>query len=255
MSGWMLEEASETVLTDQLAGHAPYSGFMQSSFWAEFKRSEGYEVTRLIYEAEGERVGSASLLRFPLAAEAGFVLCPEGPVLPWDDTLLVRSALRELIQVTREMPNTLGLRIEPHLPTPLPSVLRNWADAPTDLTPADTLILDLSMTEQAMLVQAHAKCRYNLRVADRYGIEVISCSELSFVHEFYQLLVETSNRNGFFVEPFGFFLNLFSTLFSIASASFFWLNTMAGCLPRSSFFTSVAGRPTYMERPALRIEI
>ena len=195
---------------------------MQSSFWADFKRAEGYEVTRLAYEIDGQMTGGASLLRFHLPGDPNFVLCPEGPVLPWSDVPLVRTALQGLVALTREIPNALGLRIEPHLPTPLPSILRNWADAPTDLTPADTLILDLKKTEDQLLAEAHAKCRYNLRIADRDGVEVMRSQDTSECHEFYELLQETSWRTGFFSEPLGFFLNLASTLFARDSAEFFF---------------------------------
>lgn len=218
---WRLEQPAETERADRLVGNHPCSGFMQSAFWSDFKRTEGYEVTRLIY-ADGDRmIGSASLLRFPHLSDAGFVLCPEGPVLPWEDTEVSRAGLRGLIEVVRQMPNTLGLRIEPHLPTPLPSVLRNTSNAPTDLTPADTLILDLSHSDDQLLAAAHPKCRYNLRVADRHGVKVSSHTDVSLVHDFYALLTETSNRTGFYVEPFGFFLNLVSTMFERGAGELF----------------------------------
>jgi len=164
---------------------------MQSRFWAAFKRTEGYEVNRLAYAAGGEIVGGASLLRFA-----------------------VRTALRQLLDVAKAMPNTLGLRIEPHLPTPLPSVLRNWGDAPTDLTPADTLVLDLGLSEEELLAKAHPKCRYNLRIADRDGVAVSRSQDMALAHDFYDLMLETSNRTDFFVEPLGFFINLLSTVFA-----------------------------------------
>lgn len=187
---------------------------MQSGFWADFKRSEGYEVSRLGLVGSGDLAGGATLLRFHLPAEPGFVLCPEGPVLPWDDQPLARAALRALIEYVKAIPNSLGLRIEPHLPTPRPSLLRNWGDAPTDLTPADTLILDLGLSEEALLAAAHPKCRYNLHIADREEVDVTKTQDMALAHDFYNLLQETSNRTGFFIEPLAFFLNLLSTVFA-----------------------------------------
>ncbi len=185
---------------------------MQSSFWSEFKRREGHEVERVVCEKGDSRVGSAVLLSYPQSAGASFVLCPEGPVLPWHDQQMCRTALRSLVTHVKAKPNVLGLRIEPHLPTPLPSLLRNWSNAPTDLTPADTLILDLTLTDEQILTQSHPKCRYNLKVAERHCVVVTRHTGMELAHAFYGLLLETSNRTGFFVEPFGFFLNLLSTL-------------------------------------------
>ena len=68
-----------------------------------------------------------------MAAMRAFVLCPEGPVLPWEDTGRARSGLRLLIAQARELAvqrGALGLRIEPHLSPPRPSLLRNWSRAP-----------------------------------------------------------------------------------------------------------------------------
>ena len=163
-SGWRIERPEEVALTDLDSGQNRWSGFMQSGFWSEFKRLEGYEVTRLIYETNGIKAGSATLLRFPHLGDSSFVLCPEGPALDWDDYTTSRIALRELIDIAKLMPNTLGLRIEPHLPTPLPRLLRNWANAPTDLTPADTLKLDDKLVR---IAEEHAVIP--CRVYDRLG--------------------------------------------------------------------------------------
>ncbi len=191
---------------------------MQSACWCAFKKREGYEVTRLVYEVDSLRKGFAAILRYPFAGEAGFVLCPEGPVLPWEEFETTRDALRALTGLVREIPGSIGLRIEPHLPRPVPKVLRNWSDAPTDLTPSDTLLLDLSLCDDQILAQVAPKCRYNLRIADRHGIVVSSTKDMDVVHEFYDLLRDTSDRTGFFIEPFGFFINLFTTLFAAESA-------------------------------------
>jgi lipid II:glycine glycyltransferase (peptidoglycan interpeptide bridge formation enzyme) len=213
-SGWRISGVHEQGFLDELVANNPASGFMQSGFWTDFKRTEGYEVLRLVYDLEGRPVGCASLLRFPAGNAPNFVLCPEGPVLPWDQILVARTALRQLVTCARELPNTIGLRIEPHLPVPLPSILRNWSDSPTDLTPPDTIILDLGISEDTLLAKARPKCRYNLKIADREGIEVEHCQDMGVARDFHQLLMETAHRAGFFCEPFGFFLNLFSVLFT-----------------------------------------
>jgi len=242
---WHVLDPSEEAEFDRLAGSDPRSGFMQSGFWAEFKRAEGYEVTRLGIKEGGELAGGASLLRFELSGEPSFVMCPEGPVLPWNDPSKVRPALRELVEIVKAMPNTLGLRIEPHLPTPLPSMIRNWSDAPTDLTPSDTIMLDLRLSEEELLAQAHPKCRYNIRIADREGIEVAASQDLTAAHTFYDLLIETSNRTEFFIEPLGFFLNLLSVLFSWNAGELF-VAAYRGAPLAAIFVVYFGRRATYL---------
>ena len=199
---------------DALAGAAPESGFMQSSGWAAFKRLEGLDVLRLGLFEGRDLTGGASLLRLP-AAEPQFIVCPEGPVLPWGDEAKARSALRSLTEHVRAEsgPELLGLRIEPHLEPPRPSLLRNWAKSPVDLTPVHTPYLDLSLGDEAFLAQMSPKGRYNLRLARRHGVEVFRTQAVGPLKSFYMLFEETSRRNDFFAEPIGFFLNLASTLF------------------------------------------
>lgn len=219
---WRPAQPSEFIELDQLAGKSRFAGFMQSNFWAEFKKLEGFDVTRWVWADSSDEVrGSTTILRFPYHGESGFAVCPEGPVLDWDNESESREALRGLIEIAKQFPEVLGLRVEPHLPIPAPRVLRNWADAPTDLIPADTLALDLNLTEDELLAAAHPKCRYNLRIAAKHGVTVQSIQDQSFTHEFYALLTETSSRTGFYIEPFGFFLNLVGTLFKHNAAEFF----------------------------------
>lgn len=209
---------------DALAGQCVEAGFMQSSRWAAFKRAEGYQTLRygLI---EGETLcGGASLLCYPAQGREGFLVCPEGPVLPWQDTARAREGLRHLLKAAQEIAATyggLGLRIEPHLTPPRPSLLRNWARAPVDLTPIHTLMLDVTQSEEALRAQMHPKGRYNLGLSARHGVRVLESGQMSDLLRFYALFQETALRNDFFAEPYGFFLNLGAALFPTEMARLF----------------------------------
>lgn len=241
---------------DSLAGQAMESGFMQSSAWAAFKRSEGYLTPRYglfqrnssecIEESieegleegleegikeniqngdrEGENdalVGGGTLYLYPYGPDSGFVVCPEGPVLPWDEPEIARAGLRLLIAEAQRLATeygALGLRIEPHIPPPRPSLLRNWSRAPVDLTPVHSLILDLTLSDEEIRARMHPKGRYNLGLSRRHGVEVRVSQDMADLHRFYDLFIETAQRNRFFAEPYGFFLNLGTALFPTESA-------------------------------------
>lgn len=210
---------------DALAGQSPESGFMQSSAWAAFKRAEGYETVRYGLFDGDTLCGGASLIFYPAGAgAAGFLLCPEGPVLPWQDSSRARDGLRKILAAAQQLAEArggLGLRIEPHLPPPRPSLLRNWARAPVDLTPVQTLFLDLTLSDEALRAQMHPKGRYNLGLTARHGVQVVCSEGMEDLARFYALFVETARRNDFFAEPYGFFLNLGATLFPARQAQLF----------------------------------
>src|SRR5205823_1538738 len=103
--------------------------------------------------------------------------------------------------------------IEPHLPSPRPSMLRNWSLAPVNLAPEHTIFLDLSGEPNNWLARMHSKARYNIGVSCRHGVQVEATTEVVAIREFHALLLETAARNGFFVEPLSFFFDLAATLF------------------------------------------
>jgi len=116
----------------------------------------------------------------------------------------------------------LGLRIEPHLPPPRPSLMRNWTRAPVDLNPIHSLMLDLTLSDEAFRAQMRPKGRYNLGLAQRHGVTVTRSREMRALSRFYPLFEETAQRQSFFAEPFGFFLNLGAALFPTGQAELFF---------------------------------
>lgn len=215
---------------DELVGSTPETGFMQMSAWMDFKQREGFEAVRYGLfdpEKEGEQdglLGGGTLFSYPAEEGERFIVCPEGPVLPWHDTARARKGLRKLLAVVQEDPErgrSLGLRIEPHLPPPAPSLLRNWSRAPIDLTPLHTLMLDLTLSDPELKAQMVPKGRYNLGLAERHGVRITSSTDLGDMARFYTLFAETARRNDFFQEPYGFFLNLGAALFPTRATLYF----------------------------------
>ena len=209
---------------DELAGQTPESGFMQSSAWAAFKRAEGYVTPRWGLFEEGALRGGASLLYYPAQGNEGFLICPEGPLLPWEDTARARAGLRSLLAAAQDWASDnggLGLRIEPRLPPPRPSLLRNGTRAPVDLNPVHSLMLDLTLSDEELLARMHPKGRYNLGLSQRHGVQVTRSESMQDVPVFFALFQETSERRDFFAEPYGFFLNLAAVLFPARQAELF----------------------------------
>ena len=212
---------------DSLVGRTEASGFMQSTAWAAFKRAEGYDTLRYgLFEDEGEDLtGGASLMAYSAQGSEGFFLCPEGPLLPWHASAKAREGLRLLarkVEQQAEQRGGLGLRSEPHLPPPRPSLMRNWTRAPVDLNPVHSLMLDLTLSAEEFRAQMRPKGRYNLGLAHRHGVTLTHSREMRYLSRFYTLFEETAQRQGFFAEPFGFFLNLGAALFPSGQAELFF---------------------------------
>ena len=106
---------------DVLVRGAPGSGFMQASAWSAFKRAEGYTTPRIGLFEEGVLCGGAALLDFQVHGSEGFLICPDGPILPWHNAALARDGLRLIAreaEARASISGGLGLRIEPRVSPP-----------------------------------------------------------------------------------------------------------------------------------------
>jgi len=93
----------------------------------------------------------------------------------------------------------------------------NIRKAAVDLTVADTLVIDLTRTEQELLSDMKPKTRYNVRLALRKGVRVFKASEET-LPAFYDLYRQTALRNGFHLCTYDHFVALFSALASNSSS-------------------------------------
>jgi len=198
---------------DRLAAAAPGSGFMQSWDWSEFKELEGYDVARLgIFDGGGLR-GGAIAYAFPGPAEARLLALPDGPVLPWRDAEApaLFDALTAALKKSPIARDAVTVRIEPRLDE-APPFLRSWTRGPIDLVPDETLEVELG-AEAEMLARMKPKGRYNVRLAERHGVETISSTSPGDVHEFHFVLQQAAGYQNFRAEPKSFFINLARSLF------------------------------------------
>lgn len=208
---------------ETLVQACPESGFMQSLAWADFKQRRGMAVRWAGIFAGNDLVGGALLYAAEQANGAALLVAPEGPVLPWADSERSAECLRSLMALLAQQAPALGavgVRIEPRLLAPKPPALRDFRPAPMELVPSQTLYLDLRPESTAQLAAMHAKGRYNIRLAARHGVTVRETADPAAVRPFYDLLDEAAGRDGFYVEPAGFFSDLASALCPSGMARF-----------------------------------
>ena len=102
---------------DRLLAATPETGFMQSSWWAEFRTTAGFEHFGVMLKNSGAILGGAVVLKFTYADDRCFYYVPEGPVLPGDDAIagaVFDATLEAIDDRRRSEPQTVShLRIEP----------------------------------------------------------------------------------------------------------------------------------------------
>lgn len=168
--------------------HGPRSGrFLQSWEWGEFQKSVGETVRRETHEEAGEVVGVAQWIDRKVSLFGAYSFCPKGPIgkVPFvSDKIFVRiepSDRAHLLHATKSI----------------------------DVNPAHTLITDLRQSEEELLAGMHEKTRYNIRVAERHGVQV-DLHHGSF-DDVWPLFSQTSQRGDFRLHTKSYYQKMLQT--------------------------------------------
>ena len=214
---------------DRLLAATPETGFMQSSWWAEFRTTAGFEHFGIMLKNDGAILGGAVVLKFTYADDRCFYYVPEGPVLPADEAVAgaVFDATLDAIQDRRrtERQTVSHLRIEPRwqrLPRFVSGFrpVRPFSDV--FFEPRNTVCIDLRASEEAILGQMKPKGRYNIRVAQRHGVSVVQDASERGLEDFQRIYEETAARQGMEAKPPDYFQALLSLLSSRHCGSMFF---------------------------------
>lgn len=182
--------------------------FLQSFEWGEFKKSCGlWDVKRFILQDDNEiKAGFSVFIRKIPFINRTFLYIPRGPVVKKQDEKLY-SEIFETIKKQGEISNAIFLKIEPEIE----NVPANFIENKKHIQPRCTVILDLTKDENSVLSGFESKTRYNVRIAQKKGIEIVKTEEKSGIKNFFNILEETSKRQKFLIHQ----NNYYETLWDI----------------------------------------
>jgi lipid II:glycine glycyltransferase (peptidoglycan interpeptide bridge formation enzyme) len=202
---------------DGLLHSLPAAHLLQSWTWGELKSRFGWTPFRIAWtDPSGTLSGAAQLL---LRTERGLTLayCPKGPVVDWGQPALRARLLSDLTGQARAQ-GAFVLKIDPEVPcgegpgTAVKAELDEWGwrTAPDPVQFRNTLLLDLRLTDEALLAGMKQKWRYNLRLAQRHGVHVREGGP-SDLELLYRMYAETSQRDGFVIRSREYYLDSWRT--------------------------------------------
>lgn len=172
--------------------------FLQSYEWGEFQEKVGRQVKHLFGEG-----WQAQFIQYKIPCVNKFYwYCPRGPIMPnWQMEELIARFKTE-IKEKNDIFFRLGPGWEIGKGFEVKLKKEGFRQLPYDIEPSQTLILDITKTEDELLAQMHEKWRYNIRLAERKGVQVklMSSQDVNFekyFEEFYRLVSGgTSERKG-----------------------------------------------------------
>lgn len=184
-----------------------YGHVLQSWEWGEVKGRTGWQPVRLALLDGGEIRGAAQVLIRSLPYGVGrLAYVPKGPVLDYADPVLLDVMLGALHDLARRE-RVISLKIEPEVVEPSPVADALLADGLAPAPPVQmrsTIWVDLTADENEILARQKQKTRYNIRLAERKGVEVRSGTSAD-LPAWYQMYEVTSRRDTFSIHGLDYY--------------------------------------------------
>lgn len=179
-------EDNEKAAYDKLASHP-----IQSWEWGEFRKKTGNRVVRLgLYD--GKKLEEGWQLTIHHIPNTNFKLGVflKGP----KPTAQMLLALKNF----GKKENLIFIRMEPNV-TKIQKILKQVGARPgRPFFTKSTFLIDLTKSEEELLVAMHPKTRYNIRVAQKHGVEVREDSSTEAFETYINLMEETTSRQNFY---------------------------------------------------------
>ena len=167
------------------------------------------------------------------AARLSILYSPKGPLLDWTNESLRNRILDDLQAYARKQ-GAIFLKCDPDvvLGTGVPfsegdapensgqTVMselkrRGWEYSSDQIQFRNTVVIDLTPTEEELLARMKQKARYNVRLAEKKGV-ALRVGRLEDLPMLYKMYAETSARDGFVIRDEGYYKTVW-TLFMNSS--------------------------------------
>lgn len=187
-----------------VAAHSSGS-FLQSWNWGEFQTSQNKIAVRYgVFEnVNGNKnlIAAVQLFHTKVPKLPGsYLYAPYGPLIAEEFSEKNSEIISLMLaKIKTDFAKAWFIRFEPKDDLPIdgrPSV---------HIQPGSSLVTDLTSSEEELLADMHNKTRYNIKVAAKHGVTV-NVGEIN--DEAIELLVNTSDRQGYKSHPASYYINL-----------------------------------------------
>lgn len=203
----------------------PLGTVHQTYEWGDFqaKSSKRDKYWMLVLEdrtVTGKKIlGTALMIRQKLPFGLSWLYCPRGPLMDATD-VKCHGLLCEKIHKIAKQEKAVFLRVDPPIPTfDVDNAVKakncyNWLkmkEAHAQYMPEHTLVINLKQTEEEILKKMKQKGRYNIKVAQKHGVQVhLKCARE--IDTFFKLFYETAARDKFNGHPKEYYKNMLDIL-------------------------------------------
>lgn len=237
---------------EQFVSHHPCGSFFQSLAWRNVKQEWMHEAV-LLRDSNHQIRASLLILVKPLPLlHSSILYAPRGPVCFPEETFLLSSLMQGVIQIAKKYHACL-FRVDPMIEsenyhfsgamaclgfTHIPN-----ANEDTTVQCRSHYILPLAgKTENEIFASFKSKWRYNIRLAQRKGVQCRSYGT-ERLDDFMKLMEETGRRDNFAIRSRSYFARLME---SFGSSCRLYLCEYEGTVLSGAIAIQYAGKTSYV---------
>ncbi len=182
----------------------PSGSFLQSWEWGMWQEKLGRIVSRFAVLDGADWIMAAQFIKVQLSRNKYYLYAPYGPV--GNGKLSAASADGQITnfkfftaQIQQKYPDAVFIRIEPQNSIDGLSAI---AIKTVNIQPGITIVADVRQNDETLLQAMHSKTRYNIRVAQKHGVEVqgelmVTPGHGLYVQEAVDLILQTQRRQNY----------------------------------------------------------
>ena len=230
---------------NEIISKLPDPHFLQTYEWGQVKAKYGWQPIYLVWDEQGkmkEERNDLSSFIFPVQAAClvlkrtafrrfSIFYAPKGPLMDWTNESLRKRVLDDLQSFAKKQ-GAIFLKLDPDVvlgrgvPASVNEVTENsgqavmsdlkrrgWVESSDQIQFRNTVMVDLSASEEDILMRMKQKTRYNVRLAEKKGI-TIRAGSVDDLPMLYKMYAETSVRDGFVIRDEGYYMVVWKTYMS-----------------------------------------
>ncbi|HVZ12505.1 MAG TPA: peptidoglycan bridge formation glycyltransferase FemA/FemB family protein [Patescibacteria group bacterium] len=186
------------------------ANFLQSWLWGDFQASLSRKIFRVGF-FENQKLLGLMFAYIETSKRGKFLVVPGGPIVDWKDKDLLKKFAEELRKIASDN-SCVFVRCRPQLVDDNFSQVTfnklGFKPAPMYLHAELTRQLDITKSEEELLANMRKATRYEVKKAEKLEIKIEKNGEKN-IEKFYDLQIETANRQKFVPFSKKFLLNQF----------------------------------------------
>jgi len=231
---------------NSILSKVPNPHFLQTYEWGQVKAKYGWTPYYSVWTGDGKwkvvsdpnqlsthrspviaatLILKRTILNSGFAARLSILYAPKGPLMDWGNEQLRARVLNDLQSYARRQ-GAIFLKLDPDvvLGRGVPGAeteftensgqavrsdlsRRGWIDSNDQIQFKNSVLVDLSATEDEILMRMKQKTRYNIRLAEKKGVTVRT-GGVEDLPMLFKMYAETSVRDGFVIRDEGYYMTV-----------------------------------------------